>query len=63
MQKLHVLKKVTEVLDKHCEHPSADLRKLGEAMIGIADAIEGQTLLEAKATIQSVAILHGIPLA
>ena len=60
MNKIEVVEKINEVLDDHCERPSAELRRLGEAMIKIADALEDQPILEARAIMQSVAALLGI---
>lgn len=91
MNKIDVVEKINAVLDSHCERPSAELRRLGEAMIKIADVLEDQPrekildafmgsgttpvrgcqldrkvtgieiqILEARAIMQSVAVLLGI---
>lgn len=62
MNKAEVVQKVTEILSDECDSPSEELRRLGQAMISIANALEDQPVLQAKRIMKSVAILLDIDL-
>ena len=57
MNRIEVVEKVNEALSENCGKPCEDLRKLGQAMVAIAGALEGQSLQEARTIMKSVAIL------
>lgn len=58
MQRIEVIEKVMGVLEEHCENPSVEIRKLGEALVAIADSIEGLKIGDARRVMKSVAILY-----
>ena len=60
MTKLQAVNNVLEILDTHCENPSEELRKQGQALIDIAGALEGHSNSDAKAILQSVQTLMDI---
>ena len=57
MNRIEVVGKVNEALSENCDKPCEELRKLGQAMIAIADALEGQSIQEARTIMKSVAVL------
>lgn len=60
MTKIEVVNSVLEILDTRCEVPSEELRKHGQAMVEIADALEGQSNSDARAIMKSVESLMDI---
>jgi len=60
MKKADVVKDVLEILNSHCEIPSEELRKQGQALVEIADALEGQSNSDARAIMKSVESLMDI---
>jgi hypothetical protein len=54
MKKSDCVKDVLEILDSHCEIASEELRKQGQALVSIADALEGQSNSDARAIMKSV---------
>jgi len=49
-----VIEQIDSVLRSHCDDPVAEIRKMGEAMIGIAQALDGRSVAEARAIIEAV---------
>jgi len=60
MKKSDVVKDVLEILDASCENASEELRKQGQALVSIADALEGQSNSDARAILKSVESLMDI---
>lgn len=60
MKKSDVVKDVLEILDASCENASEELRKQGQALVSIADALEGQSNSDARAILKSVETLMDI---
>ncbi len=60
MNKADVVKDVLEILADDCEVPSEELRKQGQALVKIADALEGQSNSDARAIMKSVESLMDI---
>jgi len=60
MKKADVVKDVLEILASNCEVPSEELRKQGEALVKIADALVGQSNSDARAIMKSVESLMDI---
>jgi len=60
MKKSDVVKDVLEILHSQCEVPSEELRKQGQALVDIADALEGQSNSDARAIMKSVESLMDI---
>lgn len=57
MLRADMVEQVMKVLVDGCDIPSEELRRMGNVFIKLADALEGQNMLEAKAIIQSAEIL------
>lgn len=60
MKKSDVVKDVLEILNTHCEVPSEELKKQGQALVDIANALEGQSNSDARAIMKSVESLMDI---
>ncbi len=60
MKKTDAVKDILTILDTHCEVPSEELRKQGQALVDIADALEGQSNSDARAILKSVESLMDI---
>lgn len=58
-QRIEVVNKVREVLEDCTEDPAVELRKFGEAIVKIADALKGLSLADAKNVMRAVATLDG----
>jgi hypothetical protein len=54
MNSLSVLEKVEQVLNEHCESPIQEMRAMGNALVQIADALEGKSVAECRAIIRAV---------
>jgi hypothetical protein len=60
MNEQDLLKKIGEVLDDHSEKPSEEMRKLGSALIAMADIFEGRSRAECRALLNATAMLQDI---
>lgn len=58
--RMDIVHKVREVLDKSCKPPAVELIALGEALIAIGEALQGIPIDKARKIIEAVAILEGI---
>jgi hypothetical protein len=60
MNQIQVLEQVNAVLRLHCDSPIKEMRKMGQALIGIADALDGRSVAEARAIIEAVQQLQSV---
>lgn len=54
MTKLEVIQKVNEILKQHCDNPSEQMVKEGQALVAIGKALKGMSIAEARATMRAV---------
>lgn len=56
-ERQEMLQRVMDILDTACQDPIGELRKSGEAIINLADALGGLSLSEAKKVISAAILL------
>lgn len=57
MVKTEIIEKCMEILQRECDDPAQELIKMGNALVGIGNAVKGLSIVEARATIQAAAQL------
>lgn len=55
-----LIQKVREVIRSQSNDPAKDLRAMGEALIKVADVLEGLSGPDARAVMEAVAITEGV---
>lgn len=60
MTKQDVILKIQGVLSAECANPAEEISKLGRALIGIGDALQGMNVTEARVTIAAVSALSDV---
>jgi predicted NBD/HSP70 family sugar kinase len=53
-----VITRILEVLQKQCDNPADEIRRMGKALIGVADALEGISRANAIDILNAVALVE-----